>query len=427
MSDKLKNVLETYKFYRDLRDYVHRLINHNKSKKYNRRVESILNNIKSKETINIVFFIHSLSYWKYDGLVKLLKDNPRFKFVLVPFINPSQDKTLSLNFIEQIQKYCIKNDLPIYNSYNFETGQYDDLSFLSPDVVIYTHPYNVGYKKLLIDEFKDKCVFFYTPYGVSLTKGSYFYDTYLTNVAYRIFVGSELEKIEFKKYFKSSNDKYVTTGFTIFDDIENAKESNVIWPDDNKKRIIWAPHHSIDARLSFASSNFERLCDDMLSIAKKYSDNINISLKPHPLLMTRLYQKWGKDRTTQYFDEWNKLDNTFICNGNYSELFAQSDALIHDCASFACEYLLTEKPAFYICKGDKPNAGIDNDFGLRCFEQHYHGYSVDDIEAFIENIIKGTDSLRDARIEFVRKYLLPPDGKSVAENMMFNLLDIFKK
>lgn len=422
---KIKNWLEKNKYYRSLRNFVHRKINHCKAKSYNRNKDLIIQSIVSKERLNIIFFIHSLAYWKYDGLVRLLKHNRRFNFVLIPFINPTQDKNLSLKFQEEVLNYCEQENLPYYKGYNFDTEEFENLDHLSPDIIFYTHPYNVGYKGWLIDRFKTKCLFFYTPYGISLTKGAYFYDTYLTNVAHKIFVGSRLEESEFKKYYKSSDQKYAITGFPIYDDIVNARNEDNIWPKDIRKRIIWAPHHSVDSKLSFSSSNFERICDDMIRIAEKYKEKIVVAFKPHPLLKTRLYDKWGRDKTEDYFEQWKCMDNTFICSSSYAELFAHSDAIIHDCASFACEYLLTGKPAFYICKGERPKAGIDNDFGLRCFKHHYHGYEISDIEHFIDDIILGNDQKKFERDSFVKTWLLPPKNQTVAENIYAEMINIF--
>lgn len=119
------------------------------------------------------------------------------------------------------------------------------------------------------------------------------------------------------------------------------------------------------------------------------------------------------------------MENSFVCTEDYAVLFAQSDGLIHDCASFACEYLLTGKPAFYICKGDKPQAGIDNEFGLECFKQHYHGYTIIEIERFICDIINGYDPKYHSRNKFVKDFLLPSNDKSVSENMYEALISTF--
>lgn len=392
--------------------------------KYWEQEPLIRQRILKQDKINIIFFIHSMGYWKYDRLVKLLKGNPKFHFLLIPFINPQQDKEISKEFRKGIIEYCNNEDITYLDGYNFSTNNYIDLTYLNPDIIIYTHPYNQGYKHWLIDSFKSRCLFIYTPYGVSVTKGAYFYDTYLTNIAYKIFMGSKLEENVFYKYLSSKRHNGVITGFTLYDDLQNNKNRPSPWGKQDKIKIIWAPHHSIDDSLSFSSSNFERICYNMIEIAKKYSSKIMIAFKPHPLLKPRLYSKWGVEKTDEYFECWNKMENTFIKTGDYSLLFSHSDAMIHDCASFACEYLLTGNPVFYICKGNKPTAGIDNELGLECFKHHYHGYDISEIEAFINDVINGYDPLKQKREIFVKNCLLPPNNCSVAENMFNELLKL---
>ena len=49
----------------------------------------------------------------------------------------------------------------------------------------------------------------------------------------------------------------------------------------NKKRIIYAPHHSLSVSNSFISiSCFLEVCDFMLELADKYQDKVQIAFKP---------------------------------------------------------------------------------------------------------------------------------------------------
>ena len=60
-----------------------------------------------------------------------------------------------------------------------------------------------------------------------------------------------------------------------------------------------------------------------------------------------------------------------------------------------------------------------NEMGKGAFNSHYHGFNKEDIEKFIKDvIIGGNDPLREKRKEFFAENLLPPNGKSVAENII---------
>lgn len=64
-----------------------------------------------------------------------------------------------------------------------------------------------------------------------------------------------------------------------------------------------------------------------------------------------------------------------------------------------------------------------NDFGKMAIDIHYIGKTEDDILSFVKNqILKGIDPLRNDRLNFYKKYLLPPNGKSVAQNTYNNII-----
>ena len=175
-----------------------------------------------------------------------------------------------------------------------------------------------------------------------------------------------------------------------------------------KKRIIYAPHHSID-KASYPSV-FLETCEDMLKIAEKYADSVQFVFKPHQLLKFKLQQIWGIDKTEEYYRRWDSMENTQLVADGYEDLFLTSDALIHDCGSFTTEYLFTKKPVMYLCRNTDMTDKF-NEFGIKSFEQHYHGHAVSEVEEFIEEVvINGKDPLENQRELFFNEYLMPKDG-----------------
>lgn len=417
-------------YYKKLRFFINRINWRHKTLIYNCRRKSIINRIRAKtkdKPITIVFFVYSLSMWKYEVLFKLLCQNPLYAPVIVPFILPGNDEIISLDSRDKIKAYCDSMNFPFLDGYDFKTKIYKDIiAQLGPDIVIYTQPYDAGPYLWRIDSAKKNSLFIYTTYGAAVSGGNYFYDTYLTNIAIRIFTSSELEKKIYNKALKSNKSSLVVTGSDIYDLIKKGGNNNSVWLSSDKKRIIWAPHHSIDDKNSFCSSNFERIYKFMLSMVDKYAKDVEFILKPHPLLKSRLYEKWGKEQTDNFFMEWNCRTNASICTGEYTELFATSDAMIHDCGSFATEYLYVNKPVFFICKNGHPGKVLDNEYGLACFKQHYTGYDEISIENFIlDTVINGNDYLSSQRSSFINTQLLPPNNNSAGMNMFLEIESIF--
>jgi CDP-glycerol glycerophosphotransferase (TagB/SpsB family) len=144
----------------------------------------------------------------------------------------------------------------------------------------------------------------------------------------------------------------IVIGYPIYDEYQEAKFNTSIWKvaDDNLKRIIWAPHHSIEGNNGLLKlSTFLENADSMLDIARKFHEKVQFAFKPHPMLLQVLYNhpKWGKEKTDKYYKEWENGKNTILTTGSYMELFKSSDAMIHDCGSFIIEYLYTKKQ-YYI-------------------------------------------------------------------------------
>lgn len=374
------------------------------------------------DPVRVLFFVTNMALWKYHELFTLLNRSDRFKPLIIPYFTPKVDVAIMRRSRDEILAYARANNFPYRDGYDFRTDTYNDLRDLRPDIVIYSQPYNYGHKAWGIDAFKRHALFAFTPYGAAVAEGRQFRDTYLLNIAAFIFVSSPIEKEVFVKSMPVNSEALIITGSEIFDLINNADPAKSPWPDNGKKRIIWAPHHSIDDHNSFASSNFERLADVMLAIADKYKDTVEFAFKPHPVLRTRLYEKWGKERTDAYYAAWSTGANRFLASGTYTELFAFSDAMIHDCSSFAAEYLYTGRPVLYITGSDEPGTALGNDYGRICFNLHYHGFTPESIEKFIcRTVIGGDDRLKPARQLFIDRQLTPPGSRTPGENMLHAL------
>lgn len=415
-----RKLLDNKLFFRSLKAS-QRIVWKAKASAYRRRRDSIQRRIAEKDgPVDVLFFVTSMALWRYHELFELMNASEHYRPLIVPYYPPHTDVSIMRDNRDAIAEYATANGFPFRDGYDFASNTYDDLLDLNPDIVIYSQPYDWGYKRWGIDAFKKNSLFIFTPYGAAVSAGSHFRDTYLTNVAYRIFLGSPIEKDVFLHELPVNKDALVVVGSELYERIADANPDSSPWPDSGRKRVIWAPHHSIDDHNSFASSHFERLADFMLSLADKYADTVDFAFKPHPILRTRLYEKWGKARTDEYYARWDARPNTFTAQGSYAELFAFSDAMIHDCASFVAEYLYTAKPAFYVTDSDVPGAAIGNEFGQQCFMMHYRGHTPEDIERFLTDTVLGNkDSMAVAR-RFFRDVQLAPDdtATTVGEKML---------
>lgn len=133
----------------------------------------------------------------------------------------------------------------------------------------------------------------------------------------------------------------------------------------------------------------------------------------------------GGAETERYYRTWDAMPNAVYVSGEYVDLFNTSDAMIHDCAGFMMEYLYTKKPVMFLSRGDVETSM--SEFSQKCYQQHYVGFSCEDIHTFLDDIVLAQkDTMKDSRAQFYNTELLPPNNTTAAKNMYNEFLTIFE-
>jgi hypothetical protein len=393
---------------------------------YNHRLDSIKQEIRKKEKIKVVFFVINVGMWKSDLLFQKLLSDDRFAPFIAYFPLPNEDRECQKQNQDKLENYFIDKGFPFIKTFHYQKNEWFDMQSFHPEIMFYAQPYGGGYKELRIDSFWKYALFYYFSYSLDVVNGNQITGSFLPNICF-LFAPTEYHKKDWSQTLLTRGKNVVVTGYPTLDYFRTAEKSDTKWKNFSFKRIIWAPHHSINPEDTFHFSTFLKLAYDMIDLAKAYKNQIDFAFKPHPSLKGKLYNhpQWGREKTDSYYNLWAKMDNTILADGEYVELFINSDAMIHDCGSFMAEYLATYNPVMYL---ERNNYEMPlNDFGWQCFEQHYHGESIDDIKNFIDDVVLGgNDPLFNKRESFVRNYLLPPNGYSVAENMYNEMLKLFE-
>ena len=406
---------------------------HQNSKQYLYRIKEVpehhrkaLLKLKGKEQITCVFLALFDSVWKYDHLYRLMEKDIRFNPIILvcPIVNYGKENMLEN--LEASYNTFKKKGYHVIRSYNKEKDKYVDLrEDLHPDIIFYTNPY----KGLIDDRYYidnyDDVLTVYVPYFISSNRDYHLsFDEPLHNLVWRRYLETDYHKEYAVNYSLNKGSNVIVSGAAGIDDLINPNyHSKDVWMDKGhrKKRIIWAPHHTIIPVGIIYYSCFLKYAEIMLSMAKKYENSIEICFKPHPLLRNRLYTIWGEEKTVEYYEKWNKGNNTFLSEGQYINLFLTSDAMIHDSASFIVEYLYVNKPVLRTLNGQDLNTQF-SEFGLLCLDCHYKSESEQDIEQFIQNVINDVDPLKEQRTKFVNDVLMPK-GAMPSENIINDIID----
>ncbi len=380
--------------------------------------------IKHKNQINVVFVAANLAMWQYQHLYDLMANHKRFNvsIIIAPFPGFSENERkknadeLKMYFSQKHMKYIDCQDF----KYDFEKN-------LDPDILFYTQYYaNVYQKKYDAWHFKYKLLCAY-PYGFKDCYLKTSYNNPFHNVAWKLYYASDEDLKNARASADNKGKNIVIVGCPHADDFLSP-EINDVWKPQNvtKKRIIYAPHFTIEKGISsLFFSNFLMFHKLMQEIATKYADQIQFAFKPHPRLLTELYKHkdWGKEKADEYYNWWQSQENTQLETGSFIDLFKTSDAMIHDCSSFSIEYFYTKNPVMYVSRDMAEIKKCKNEVGTIALDTHYIAKEEEDIIAFIENVVlKGIDPMKQQREDFFEKYLLPPNGKTVAQNTMDDIL-----
>lgn len=389
--------------------------------------------IHKKGTANVVFLASCLAMWKYQGLYDLMRKNRRFNatIILVPF------KTFSLlekeNNINELAGYFDARGIPYYKFQDIHNPGRWFYNEIRPDLIFYPQPYDNLYDNELDYSHNLYSLLAYVPYGALTLRESWIYNTTFINKAWRVYYQSSYNK-KLARIIANNKGKNVRiSGYISTDDFKIVPQNNNhIWKPQGKPKIkiIWAPHFSGIVQPSLLKrGSFKWLCTFMQTLAQTHKDTIQIAFKPHPKLLSTLYESsdWGKEKTDAYYAWWTEGENTQLETGQFISLFQTSDAMIHDCNSFIADYLLTGKPVLFTTSDLQQTEEQLDDFGKAALHAHYLGMTTQDVLNFVRNLENGApDSKAAERQSIIQKHLLPPNGKTAAENIYDDLLKAFR-
>lgn len=381
----------------------------------------LVKKLRHKDQINVVFFAMSLPMWRHQHLYEKLIEHPKFNPIIVILPSCSYSEEQQALDVKALRDYFDARNVSYILGIQDNTV-YDVRNKLDPDILFYPQPYWGYYiSHLSYNKFYDKLLC-YTPYAFWTSKEAWSYSQMLHKMSWKLFYSTELHRKDAVNYSLVKDCNVEVVGYPTADDFIQ-KSHKSIWKEqsESKKRLIWAAHFTIFSGGPLYQSNFLWMADFMLDVVKKYSDKIQFVFKPHPRLYTELckHSDWGEAKAKEYYKLWETMDNTQIETGEFVDLFMTSDAMIHDCGSFSVEYHYSENPVMYIAKNFEEQVEDKNDFGKIAMNLHYVGKEKQDIIDFIENVLlKGDDPLKPRRQQFKQDYLLPPNGKTVAENTM---------
>ena len=387
--------------------------------------------IRSTHKANVLFIASSMSMWRLESVYRLLKEDERFQVLIVicpfrTFVAEQKKKS-----VDELVAFAHNNGW-LYSVKDNLNDSGDVIASFQPDIIFYPQLYGRLFENELDCEKNLDRLIAYVPYGLPTVKGEWMYNSRYMNLAWKLFFPTRLHLMHARKNSFNRARNMEIVGDPHASAFYSGTHSYAWKEQDNEKRkLIWAPHFSIGDGGYLHRASFLWLHDIMWDIAQAYKDSIQFVFKPHPRLLSELYRHpdWGKDRADAYYEKWAAGDNTQLETGEYIDLFCTSDAMIHDCGSFSAEYHYTGKPVLFASQDFKSiYEGLD-DFGTRCLDLHYQACDPEGIHAFIRDVVlQGNDPMKTKRDAFRNEFMIPKEGESFEQNVYRSLTkDLFKE
>ena len=388
--------------------------------------QSTVDKLRNKDKIKVAFVTDHAATWCGDKLYNYFARDARFEPTIFLCLQryESDMKTVIDDFRHGVEQFRSRG-------LNVVGISDPDAQIPTQDVIFYLRPYAAYYPDALqVQNIKTTSLVIYIPYAFQITELNV-YNLDIRHVAWRIFFETE--------FILRRNDKLCTTGmprgfysgYPKLDALlEDGKKLKFNWKTarHKSKKIIWAPHWSINEGTYYAT--FQWNYKFMYEFAKAHPE-ISWVVKPHPHLLHSAVDE-GIFPSVAAFEEylraWNKLPNAQVYTGAYyQDLFATSDGMILDSASFISEYQYTHKPLIFLTReGEEFNA-----FGNALLSHMYlvDGRDLKGIAALMKKIfIDGKDPKRTERKDFFDKYLnyYKHNGMSASEFIYRNVRDELK-
>ena len=406
---------------------------------YRERMLKRVEAVRQKEVINVLFYIWHPSFWKVDSLFRLMLEHPRFNPAICPVASmDNPDPAKRRETLEYTRRYFKEKGYPVLEidgigpvtgSFVFGGADMDKIrAAFAPDVIFVQAPYESVPQAMAAD--MEHELYCYVPYCYRNSLQHFEYDNATQNKYWFNFVENRPMEDFIKSIMSNGGDNVCLTGyppvdFFLFHELFGSETS--AWNEQAApcKRVIWAPHWNIADVSVLSAGIFPQVADRMLELARGYGGRLQFAFKPHPKLKAELYRhpEWGPARADAYYQAWADLPNGQLELGEYAELFAQSDALVHDSGSFIIEYMVTGKPCCFLHGKDATVLPDFNEMTAACHAAHYLADSLDELERFLQDVVaEGKDPKASERQACVQRYIQPPNNRPAAQNIIDALL-----
>lgn len=387
------------------------------------------------ELIEVLFMFQAGTVWaSLDSVYKSCIEDKRFdvKIALV------RELTVEKSHMAGAEEFLIENGIKYVN--------YEDLDFVTycPHIVFIQFPYDAAFHtpKTLSIQFKIRgSRVIYVPYGIEISDTQIaikdHFHSFVVENAWRIYTSSDGLKEEYNKYCHNRQAVRVT-GSPKFDAI-NRKEllplhKDIISQAAGRKVVVWKMHFPKKIQENGKIYQITPYMQEYINFAKTIDeyDDLLFVVMAHPKMLRGVVASdiQGDDMLMEQVQELLSIvslkDNVYIDSADdYRNSFYHADAIIMDRSAVMVEASMLGIPVLFMKNEDyseKMTVPVHNI--VQSFEQ---GTSCEDMKAFILDMQKGVDRMKNERAIAVMKnfpYVDGNCGKRIKEDIIQGLTEL---
>lgn len=355
-------------------------------KKYqNKTLKRIQEKVKTKK-LKVVFLSSEIQKWNANSLYWTMAKSDLFEplVLIYPLFRVHDGFCKGSPTLEDQYNFYANQGINV--EYLYENNNYLKLEDFKPDIVFYQQHWDLPaiYAPEYVAKFALTCYF---TYGMEILESRHDYLKDFHKLLYKFFVDNDYNIQRYESYKKGNSKNCVAIGHPKLDEYLKPVSSNAdkYWKSPDKFRIIYAPHHSVEAKSILRFATFKKNGKFIQELAEKHPETTWI-FKPHPRFPVALEKDnvMTKSEIDEYYDKWAQIGNIYD-KGDYFDIFKSSDLLITDCCAFLVEYLPSGKPTIRMVNPDSIKL---NKYGESIVEHCYQTYDNQDLEKMFDMLVR---------------------------------------
>ena len=273
----------------------------------NKEITRLSSKLINGEKIKVAFLVLDISVWKTDTVFKAMMGSDLYDpfIVAIPRTNLKDPLTNAIDVYNHFKEIGYKTYLP-YDSEWIDLNQ-----ILQIDIIFISNPHDLTDEKYYIKNFLKKLTC-YVPYFEQIcTDYEGHFNNLTVNLCWKNFQINDVHLNIAKNYSINKGRNINVVGYPAAESLINKSipQSNP-WKDNNKKKVIIAPHHSISNSTMLSNSTFLEYAEAFIEIADFYKEDVCFAFKPHPLYNKKYFY------TINFIEEVKLNENLFLIKDN---------------------------------------------------------------------------------------------------------------